>query len=132
EQQQVEVERAGREALHAAHAPALVLDIVELALDVVGLAVRREREHHVQKVRAAKAERRAAVHVRAADPPEALLERGDREPEVALRVDVAAGADVDVSHNPPRRARSRPRPPWSPAPRRASRRTRAPTARRTR
>src|SRR5690606_4013778 len=111
--------------------PALVLDVVELALDVVGVAVRREREHHVQEVRAVKAERGAAVDVRAANAPEALLERGGCEPEMALRLDIAAGADVDVSHNPPPCARSRLRPPWSPAPRPASRRTRAPTARRT-
>src|SRR5690606_617169 len=44
EQQQVEVERTRREALGAPQAAAFVLDVVELVLDVVGRAVRRERD----------------------------------------------------------------------------------------
>src|SRR5690606_21918867 len=132
EEQQVEVERPGREALGAAHAPALVLDVIELALDVVGSALRRERKYRVQEIRALKPVRRAAVDVRAANAPEALDERGDREPKMALRLDVAVGPDIDGNHNPPLNARSRRRRPSSPARRPASRPKPEPTARRTR
>src|SRR5690606_12282065 len=113
EEQQVEIERARRETLGPPQPPAFVLDVVELALDVVGPAIRRERADHVQEVGAAEAERGAPVDARAADRSEARLERIDGEPQMALGLDVAADADIDVNHSPPWRARSRLRPPWS-------------------
>src|SRR5690554_7676206 len=79
EKQQIEIQRPRRETLAPAQPTALVLDVVELALDVVRSAVRRERADHVQEVRAAKAEGRALVDAGAADPSETRLQGFDGE-----------------------------------------------------
>src|SRR5690606_1797567 len=105
EQQQIEIERPRRETLAAAQAPAFVFDVEKLALDVVGRDLYRERNDDVQEVGPREAERRAAIDVRAAHGSEAGLEHTDRVPEMAFRLDVAAGTDIDVNHSPRSRAR---------------------------
>src|SRR5690606_42105935 len=97
--------RPRRRPVAAPRAAALVRDGVQLALAVVRRAGELEREDHVQERRAAEAESGSAVDVRAPKPGETLGQRRGRELEMASGLDIAAGADIDLNHNPPCGAR---------------------------